>query len=134
MFKIKSSNKLEITVDKKFYLRNTRKILSKKKFFYNKLLLKKVQNQPVMFVRAPKHFKSGKQHVFFFETISRKTIKISCYNFIGPLLMLPAAQLHSFAVTSLSEEAVNDVRISRVTYSYEIFLKFKKWLVFFFYK
>lgn len=125
MFKLVSGDKLYITVDKKFYLRNTRKILLAKKFFYNKLLMKKIQNQPVMFVRAPKHFKSGKQHVFFFETTLRKTYKLTCYKFISSLITLSPYQLHSFATSSLGGDIINDVRVSRVSYSYDLFFRFK---------
>lgn len=50
----------------KFANRSTRKLLTKLKYINYKKRLKKLNNYPIMFVRAPKHFKSGKQHIYSF--------------------------------------------------------------------
>lgn len=56
----------------KFFLKSSRKLLTKTRFYYRKKQLFRGQNTPIMFVRAPKHFKSGKQHTFFFNSSVRK--------------------------------------------------------------
>lgn len=41
--------------------------MSKNKYYNKSFFLKKTQNSHLMFVRAPKHFKAGKQHLVFFN-------------------------------------------------------------------
>lgn len=50
----------------KFRLRSLRKELTLIQFFKKKQFILRGNNKAVMFVRAPKHFKSGKQKIFFF--------------------------------------------------------------------
>lgn len=56
----------------KFFKKNSRKFLTKTKYSHNRFTAKKNKNTPLMFVRAPKHFKSGKQRVVFFNSLYRQ--------------------------------------------------------------
>ena len=46
-------------------------MLTKTQHVAKSIKLRRNKHTPLMFVRAPKHFKSGKQHVFFFNSIFR---------------------------------------------------------------
>jgi len=46
------------------------------KYYHGSSALKKHNNKPVMFVRAPKHFKTGKQHIFFFKGYKRTPLTL----------------------------------------------------------
>lgn len=134
MFLIRDCQKNVLKLSQKFYLRNTRKFLYNKKYFYNKQSLKKVQNQPVMFVRAPKHFKSGKQHVFFFETIVYKTYKLNSVKLTPIIFFLKPNTLFNLTISKINTKTNNSIKISRLTYTSEILFKYIMWLVFFSYR
>jgi hypothetical protein len=134
LFLIKDCQKNILKISQKFYLRNTRKLLSKKTYFYNKTFLKKVQNQAIMFVRAPKHFKSGKQHVFFFESIFLKTYVFNSVKLLPSIFFLKPNILFNLTLSKLSTNTNNSMKISRLTYTCDIVFKYVMWLVFFFYK
>lgn len=87
-----------------------------------------------MFVRAPKHFKSGKQHVFFFETITYKTYKLNSVKLIPVIFFLKSNALFNLTISKISTKTNNSVKISRLTYTSEILFKYIMWLVFFSYK
>ena len=85
-----------------------------------------------MFVRAPKHFKSGKQHVFFwkyfFKTYVFNSVKLlpSIFFFLKPNI------LFNLTLSKLSTNTNNSMKISRLTYTCDIVFKYVMWLVFFF--
>lgn len=64
--------KVTVTLSYKFYSRSSRKLLTSKHYFFGKKTLLRGQNTHLMFVRAPKHFKSGKQIIVFFNSCYRK--------------------------------------------------------------
>lgn len=66
------SKKAIITVSYKFYSKSSRKLLTSRHYFFGKHILRRNQNTHLMFVRAPKHFKAGKQIIVFFNSIYRK--------------------------------------------------------------
>lgn len=130
MYSINAKHETKIIINYKFYLRQTRKKIERTRFFYSKLL-NKTQNLPIMFVRAPKHFKSGKQHVFFFNSIRRKHCLIrsrSC-----SLFYLYGSSIELFNLFSryFISYGHNDIKISRLTCKNIVTLSYTKWLVFF---
>ena len=71
------SHKFNLIISYKFFLKNSRKLLTKNHYFYlQEKKLKREQNSHLMFVRAPKHFKSGKQILVFFNGIYRIFLNI----------------------------------------------------------
>src|SRR6218665_185678 len=56
----------------KFFKKNSRKILTKTTYSDRRFTVVKNKNTALMFVRAPKHFKSGKQRVTFFNSLYRQ--------------------------------------------------------------
>ncbi len=57
----------KITLIYKYHLKRSRLFLTKNKYFYRKKTLQRIQNSYLMFLRSPKHFKTGKQHIVFFN-------------------------------------------------------------------
>lgn len=65
-----------------------------------------------MFVRAPKHFKSGKQHIFFFNSIKTKSYT---YMLQKPLTNRFAGVLFFNLVAQSLVAPHPDILVSRVT-------------------
>jgi len=56
----------------KFFKKNSRKILTNTRYSHKRFTVKKNKNTQLMFVRAPKHFKAGKQRITFFNSLYRQ--------------------------------------------------------------
>ena len=68
-----SKNSLVTIVSQyKFFKKNSRKILTKTTYSDRRFTVVKNKNTALMFVRAPKHFKAGKQRVTFFNSLYRQ--------------------------------------------------------------
>jgi hypothetical protein len=72
VFEIFSKNKTTIIKTYKLLVKSDRKLLGKDKFICFLKTLKRGNNTAVVYKRAPKHFKRGKQKVFFFYAIFRQ--------------------------------------------------------------
>lgn len=70
-------NNILIVKQYKYHLRSLRRELVNTRYIFHKKFIRKQSNKPLMFVRAPKHFKSGKQHIFFFNGIFLKKLKLN---------------------------------------------------------
>lgn len=68
------SAQVAVVANFKFFNKNSRKVLSCSRYARYRFSLTRNSNTHLMFVRAPKHFKSGKQRVTFFNGIFRKRI------------------------------------------------------------
>lgn len=119
------SNNLNLTVSYKFFLKNSRKRLTKNHYFYlQEKKLKREQNTHLMFVRAPKHFKSGKQILVFFNGIYKNLLNIKLKKSTNYLHSLNSKILYSFVKNYYNKKLVNDIIISRLTISSSFFIKF----------
>lgn len=77
-----------------------------------------------MFVRAPKHFKSGKQILVFFNGIYKNLLNIKLKKSTNYLHSLNSKILYSFVKNYYNKKLVNDIIISRLTISSSFFIKF----------
>lgn len=64
--KISTLPTMVVSWTSRYLTKGTRKSITNLKYINFKKRLKKLNNFAVMFVRAPKHFKSGKQHIYSF--------------------------------------------------------------------
>lgn len=68
-------NDLLISSVYNYYFKNGRKFFTSTSYSKNKKLLDKKSNKRLMFKRAPKHFKLGKQQIVYFIGVYSKTTK-----------------------------------------------------------
>jgi hypothetical protein len=61
------TKEVKVTITYKYFLKSTRSNISKSQYFQRRTALRRGINSSMMFVRAPKHFKTGKQHMFLFN-------------------------------------------------------------------
>jgi hypothetical protein len=61
------TKEIKVTITYKYFLKSTRLNISKSQYIQRRGVLKRGINSSMMFVRAPKHFKRGKQHMFLFN-------------------------------------------------------------------
>lgn len=116
--------KATITLSYKFYSKSSRKFLTSKHYFFGRHNLIKGQNTHLMFVRAPKHFKSGKQIIVFFNSIYRKKWILK--------LQQPANWIHLgnkqviFNLLNMlyKQKLNNDIVTSRITIETDFFFFF----------
>ena len=107
---------IELNAHYEFFLKSTRKNLSSSKFFGHNKMIKRGRNTPLMYVRAPKHFKSGKQHIFFFNGKVRKNYKITNVNNKFSLITTESLKTSLFSSSSfLSVNILPDYILKRVT-------------------
>lgn len=119
------SNKFNLIISYKFFLKNSRKLLTKNHYFYlQEKKLKREQNNHLMFVRAPKHFKSGKQILVFFNGIYRIFLNIKLKKSVNYLHNLDSKILYNFFKNYYNKKLINDVIISRFTVSSSFIIKF----------
>lgn len=116
---------INIKIQKRLLTRGARRQVTISRYRDHKSHLVREGNQPVMFVRAPKHFKSGKQHIFFFNSVKIKQYrrvlrKPLTNNFDGSLFFNLIAES---LVTSHP-----DILISRITLVTSATVQFT-WLV-----
>lgn len=77
-----------------------------------------------MFVRAPKHFKSGKQHVFFFNSIFRVKQQLNLpYSSNEIVTNKPTALFNK--VRFLRGFKAADILINRITFNVEVSVIFE---------
>ena len=114
-------NSTIVTQDLKFNTRSGRKLLTTQKYVVKGKNLTKKQNTPVMFVRAPKHFKRGKQHVFFFSGIYKKRIILkSSY----PIIFYSHPQL-LFKIFNIKNQKTQRLCLQRLTLRSKFLFLFK---------
>jgi hypothetical protein len=106
-----------VTSQYKFFNKNSRKRLSKTQFKQRRFTTLRNSNTPLMFVRAPKHFKSGKQRVVFFNGIFRRQTKF--LTSLGFCLVNSNSErlLYSLAHTIGRTNTKPDVFLSRSEFS-----------------
>ena len=118
-------NDVNLIISYKFFLKNSRKLLTKNHYFYlQEKKLKREQNTHLMFVRAPKHFKSGKQILVFFNGIYRTKLNIKLKKSINYLNSLNSKVLYNFIKNYYNKKLINDTIISRITVSSSFLIKF----------
>lgn len=113
-----------ITFDYKYFLKSSRKMLTKTQHVAKSIKLRRNKHTPLMFVRAPKHFKSGKQHVFFFNSIFRVKQQLNLpYSSNEIVTNKPTALFNK--VRFLREFKAADILINRVTFNVEVSVIFE---------
>lgn len=113
-----------ITFDYKYFLKSSRKMLTKTQHVAKSVKLRRNKHTPLMFVRAPKHFKSGKQHVFFFNSIFRVKQNLTLlYTSHEIITSKPTALFNK--VLFLREFKAADILVSRVTFSVDVSVIFE---------
>lgn len=107
----------------KFFLKNSRKLLTKNQFYYNKSHLKRGQSTHLMYVRAPKHFKRGKQHLLFFNSVFliKNKLLLKNVNFLfktkNKIIFKILKRLNSNVLT-------NDILLYRISINFLYSIKF----------
>lgn len=105
---------IKITITYKYFLKSTRANISKSQYFHKRQVLLRGINSPIMFVRAPKHFKTGKQHIVLFNGKFlrvhhlRVTPSSSEFFFSHPVVILSS-------LNSLREFSFTDTVVSRTS-------------------
>ena len=123
LFLIQPASEIKLIVQKTFFLRRARKSLLTKRFFFSNSLFKRNKNNPVMFVRAPKHFKSGKQHVFFFEGVRRKVYILPGKLFGHFLLAIKPYTLYNIC-TQINPKISPEIKDTRITLKFNAIMKY----------
>ena len=76
-----------------------------------------------MYVRAPKHFKSGKQHFFYFRARFLKTFVFLVNNRALNLSAIPGDQLFSTVTSAVERSTAIDYTTNKITVHQDVFLK-----------
>ena len=119
------SNNLTLVKHFYYHLRSSRKEVSKMKYYHGSNSLKKHNNKPIMFVRAPKHFKTGKQHIFFFKGYKRTPITLKFNSSCLWVLSNQIEPINSFLLKRLSVLRKPDLLCYKLTYKVNAVIKFK---------
>lgn len=82
-----------------------------------------------MWVRAAKHFKSGKQHLFFYNTLIRKGFSLNVSN-LNNIFLLEGSTLFSLCYSNLNSIQDYDIKITRITLQSDINFNFYGWYFF----
>ena len=105
---------LEVKITYKYFLKSTRANISKSQYVQRRAALRRGVNSPIMFVRAPKHFKTGKQHLFLFNGRFIRIYNLKITPFTSTFLLShPTTIFKSFQV--LREFNFTDTVISRIS-------------------
>lgn len=113
----------------KLFKKNSRKFLTNTKYSHKRFTSKKNKNTQLMFVRAPKHFKSGKQRVTFFNSLYRQHKHFNTTE--GYFLITTTTPYALYSLTHSAEREISkpDVVLSRSIIHSTISFKIKiKWL------
>lgn len=78
-----------------------------------------------MYVRAPKHFKSGKQHIFFFRGVYTNKYTLTHDKCFALMHELNENTIFSLVTTSLTKATYVDCLLSRVTIKQPVLLNIK---------
>lgn len=119
-----SSKSLTITYDYKVFSKPQLNLLTNKKLYWKSNMYRRNKNTALMFVRAPKHFKSGKQHIFFFNTLVRKK---QFYNATKDVLVRKSKNILAlYSLIKLYDilDVTSGVYISRITVEQSVLLNF----------
>lgn len=97
----------------KFFKKNSRKILTKTTYSDRRFTTVKNKNTALMFVRAPKHFKSGKQRITFFNSLYRQ--KKTFLSTEGYFLVTTSTPYIVYSLTHSAEREISkpDVMLSK---------------------
>jgi len=120
---IQGGAQIVIYLSQVFFLKSSRKKLIKGTYFYSKNVLKRFNNTPLMYVRAPKHFKSGKQHFFYFRARFLRTCVFFANNKELNLSTISGEQLISTVTSATEQPTAIDYTTTRVTVRQNVFLK-----------
>lgn len=82
-------------------------------------------NTPVLFLRSPKHFKRGKQIIFFFNKHAYITYKFSAVSSV--LVFKKAGILFNFFKVFSFKFFVRDIFLSRVSMRIKVKIQFNGW-------
>lgn len=123
--------KANITVLYKFYSKSSRKLLTSKHYFFGKNTLKKNQNTHLMFVRAPKHFKTGKQIIVFFNSIYRKKWTLNMQQPTSWVYLNNKQVTFNLLNSIYKQKLNNDIITSRITVETDFYLLFNGWYNFY---
>lgn len=105
---------LEIIITYKYFLKSTRANISKSQYVQRRAILRRGVNSPIMFVRAPKHFKTGKQHLFLFNGRFMRIYNLKIKPFTATFLLShPTMVFNSFL--GLREFNFTDTIINRIS-------------------
>lgn len=134
------TNTANVIINYKFFLKHMRGAITKRQYFYRGVTtnhipqkifvqsprgklpvksgvglsdLRKGNNNPLMFVRAPKHFKSGKQHIFFFNSTFYRRHELLIKH-PSAMFFLNSRSLFN-KLSLLREFSHNSILISRIT-------------------
>lgn len=119
------STKLIAILNYKFFLKSSKTLVTKSQFYTKNKILLRGSNTPLMYVRAPKHFKAGKQFSFFFNSNFRKKIIIP-QNYKINIIKSAPNTLYNFVALS-SNVSQPELIISRVTFITKLYLIFFGW-------
>lgn len=107
----------------KFFLKNSRSELTKRKFLYKQTpYLLKGNNSRLVFVRAPKHFKTGKHQLSFFNGVLYKTYNLQSSNIS---ILYTSKPGYIFNIGQLLQLSIlSDLLLSKVTVKARCLLHF----------
>lgn len=120
MATLKCSKNINITGFYNFYLKRTKNLITRSKYS-EKNNLKKINNTPIMFLRSPKHFKRGKQHIFFFKGGFKQSFTFNCNSFI--LYNLKKNVSSHLLFSFMNKNLFTDFVLSKILVKQTIFLK-----------
>lgn len=115
-----------IFLDYKFFFKSSKKLIEYQKFISKKKILLRTNNQALMWVRAAKHFKSGKQHLFFHNTLIRKRFSINVSS-LNNIFLIQAPTLFSLCYSNLNSVQDYDIKVTRITVQSDIEFNFYGW-------
>lgn len=118
------SNNVNIVMLTKYHLRSSRKLLTKLIYFEKSNSLKINKNKPIMFVRAPKHFKRGKQIIFWFEGMYRKRFNLNFKHHLSWVLFDKHQTFVNILNSELPQLKRPDLTVSRITLNAKCLLKY----------
>ena len=122
-------NNTNIFLDFNFFFKSSKKLIEYQKFISKKKILLRTNNQALMWVRAAKHFKSGKQHLFFYNTLIRKRFSLNVSN-LNNIFLLEGSTLFSLCYSNLNSIQDYDIKITRITLQSDINFNFYGWYFF----
>lgn len=86
---------------------------------------KKIKKSKLMFLRAPKHFKVGKQFLVNQQRIQIKKFNIKNIDY-RLIILLKSFNLHNFYI-NFDKEIIPEAIITKITYKFKIIFKLNGW-------
>lgn len=118
------SNNITLVKHLYYHLRSSRKEISHLKYYDGLESLKKHNNKPVMFVRAPKHFKTGKQHIFFFKGYYQKSLDLKFNSSCRWVLSNQIKPINSFLLKRVCLLRKPEILTYKITYKINAIIKY----------